>query len=409
MFGKKTPSKHSELVVVFDVGSGSVGGAIVMLTPDLKREILYTVRKEVGYSPELRGERLLADMLKALGGVSIDMASTGIFGESAQRLFKTGISEVFVFLSAPWHVSQTKLLHFKTPTPTLITEKRLRELLLAEEDDAKASAESAFSTETDLSGALLIEQKIIKAALNGYETSSPYGKTAQEVELGIFLSFSPEEVVRRISQNIEELLHPQRITFHTFSLLFFNAIREYFSAKDNFVCLDVSGELTEVSIATSGAMTETATFPLGRNFLIRRIQKALKYSTPAVAESYLRLYHEGKAEPRFRAAISTAIESAKTEWQSRLISTLQACFKEVFLPTQLFFISDDDVTPIFKDFLESAPLSDYALMPGHLSVSPVTFEHVSTHVLLAESARPDSFLALAALYAKRLFSAVNNA
>ena len=192
LFSKK---KESECLLVFDIGSGSVGGAIVLTSKAHTPTILYSFRTDIPFQEVAAGRRLSSLMLRSLSQVVAALSREGFeiagFGTKRPR-----IKKILVSLSAPWVASMTSFLSLKNKEATTITEEVFNALFL---HSANASDSPRSITPK---GSVKIEELLIKASLNGYETSAPYGKEALSAEFVIFSSFS----LPRLTESITELL-----------------------------------------------------------------------------------------------------------------------------------------------------------------------------------------------------------
>ena len=119
---------ESECLLVFDIGSGSVGGAIVISSAGHIPTILYSFRTEIPFQEAATGQRLSSLMLRSLSQVVIALSREGFesagFGAKRPR-----IKRILVSLSAPWVASMTSFLSLKNKESTPITEKVFDALL----------------------------------------------------------------------------------------------------------------------------------------------------------------------------------------------------------------------------------------------------------------------------------------
>src|SRR3989344_5481065 len=336
--------KESECLLVFDIGSGSVGGAIVISSEGRTPTILYSFRTDIPFQEEATGRRLSSLMLRSLSQVVIALSREGfeIAGFGAKR---PRIKKILVSLSAPWVASMTSFLSLKNKESTIITEKVFDALL------SRSANESDSPNRIVPRGSVKIEELLIKTSLNGYETSDPYGKEALDAEFAIFSSFSLPGVKENIVDVITHVFHVEHVRFHAFSLIAFTTLRKMYPSEESFIFVDVSGEQTEISIARNGVIIETSTFPSGKNHIIRILKKNASIP-PLGAEAFLRLYNGKSGTGKMVERIGKLLENAKEDWRSRFAKTLTTLSQEVFFPKSLFIAADDDVLPLFTRALK---------------------------------------------------------
>lgn len=276
-----SPKRESECVLVFDIGSGSVGGAIVLTSAVNAARVLYSFRSDIPFQEEARGGALLALMLRALSQVASAISHEG-FDASGFGSRRPRITEAVVSLSAPWIASKTSFLRLKNQTPVLITPEVVASLI--------EHARSGHDVEKGVpKGSVSVEQKLVKSVLNGYETAQPYDKEAHEAEFAVCESFALPGIVEKITDTITRVMHTHRISIHSFSLAAFAVLRERFPREPHFVLVDVSGEQTELSIVKNATLVESATFPFGRQRLIRTLRTAAHLPVSGI-ETFLKLY-----------------------------------------------------------------------------------------------------------------------
>src|SRR3989338_3627137 len=122
---KKT---KNECVLVFDIGSGSVGGAIVLISPGAIPNILYSFRSEMPFQEKATGARLFSLMSRSLSQVVMALSREGFeaAGFGAQR---PRIEKILVSLSAPWMVALGTFLQLRNKEPMVVTETVFATLL----------------------------------------------------------------------------------------------------------------------------------------------------------------------------------------------------------------------------------------------------------------------------------------
>ncbi|MDO8619954.1 MAG: hypothetical protein Q7R64_01230 [bacterium] len=386
--------KESDVVLVFDIGSGSVAGALVLISAEHPATILYSFRSEIPFQHEATGIRLLSLMLRSLSQVMLAITREGfeLAGMGARR---PRIREAFVSLSAPWVVSQTSFLSLRNKAPTKITTHVFAELLKHSEEDGHPERKPIPK------GGVLIERKLIKSVLNGYATATPYEKEAITAEFAVFESFSVPKVTEKIADTITELIHPGHISFHSFSLLAFATLRELYPNKEHFMLIDVSGEQTELSLIRGGVLSETVTFPFGRNHFVRALRRHAEVPVSG-ASAVLKLYRDNNGVGRLFERSKKTLDTIKGEWQEKLSKSLSNFSEETLLPRSIFLTADEDLAPILSGALQSGEVGGLTLSPSQLEVTVVGNETLAPLVAYSSSDTRDPFLGLICALASRL-------
>lgn len=380
-------------MLLFDIGSGSVGGALMLASASHTPTILYSFRSEIISHSKTTGRRLLSHMLRSLSEVVSAITTEGFavsgFGENRPR-----IQEVFVSLSAPWVISKTSFLSLHSAKPEVITQAVFKTLL------EHARTEAAHS-DPRASERVEIERKLIKTVINGYETSDPYGKEATEAQFAVFQSFSVPRITERVTDTIARMIHGGQVTFHSFSMVAFAVLRELFPQEESFLSVDVSGDQTEVAIVKKGALGEIVTFPLAKNHILRSLGTDAK--TPiAGAAALVKLQVEGGSAGPLAQRTDRILEACKQEWVEKLFGTLSDLSAEVFLPRHIFLTADSDIAPLFADAIRTRNFNGLAMPAPGFDVTVLENETLTGLVRWSPSHTPDPFISLIAAVANRL-------
>jgi len=380
--------RKRDALLIFDVGSGSVGGAIVLDGKGQPPTVLYGTRSDIHFQQELTASRLLSLCLRALSEVVLALEHEG-FDKAGFAGRRPTVAEAVVSLSAPWTVSKTSFLRVRNERPVRITETMFKALL---DDDWRRAAATVPK------GGVEIEHKLIKSVLNGYETAEPYGKEALTAEFTTVTSYSLPKVTEKITDIISHRLHTKAISFHSFSLLSFAVLRELFPANENFVFVDVSGEQTEVSVVKNNVSLETISFPFGKNYVIRALERDGKLP-PAGAESFMKLYGEGKMEGKLTDKAATIISRCEEEWLRHFFRALAQFSEEVFLPETLYLAADGHVAPLIERIVKKGDFSKFTLASAPFKTLIIDETVLGPYI---RTSFADPFISLIALAASRL-------
>lgn len=384
--------------VVFDVGSASVGGALIMAPEEnSKAKIIYDVRIPITFQKNIDYDRLMAEMLSTLKSVVVDIEQNGIrkFGD---EIGVQNIINVFCVFASPWYVSDINILKFQKDKPFTISLEFISKIIKDSDKKFKKLSEKQFG-DKEIINPRLIEKNIIQILLNGYSTNIPYGKKASHIDMTLFRSVISGEVEKKTRDVLEKTFSASDISFHTFSLASFLVVRDIFSAEKNFLLMDIGGEVTDIAIIRNDTIVKTISFPIGKNSLIRESAKLLK-TIPEEAHSLLRLYLEGKSIGRESAKMEKALLIAKEQWLSSFRKVLADFSEGLSLPKTIFLTIDTDVSKWFIEIIKNDEFSAYTL-----AGSSFTVVELSSRILKEHCQAPkknnfgcDPFLALEALF-----------
>jgi hypothetical protein len=390
MFSKRKVPEDRILVV--DVGSGSVGAALVALNTDavLGRttpRMLFSVRTEIKSETTYDFTKYLNAMVVALE-------------ESIQKVHDARFApphRVVGVLAAPWYAAQTRTIHYQKSTQFTFTHKLWYELLMRE---AKLFEESADATFGMFEGGLrLIERNNMEVKLNGYPAPSPFNKKTREVEMEVYMSMVPEYLVHTLEEVISKYF-ARPITWSTYLFTSYAVVRDLFVGETNYLLVDVGGEVTDVGLVKNGVLVESLSFPRGRNTLIRRIVEHLAVGWDE-AESLLALYHDNMLAERHKKALTTVVGRVMDEWSHTLEHALATLTHDFALPETIFITVDEDVRALYEYATHKEGYTQFTLTNRRFNVIVVDASALHEYCALEQGATRDQFLMIDAMYATR--------
>ncbi|MEK7390883.1 MAG: hypothetical protein AAB635_01965 [Patescibacteria group bacterium] len=370
-------SKEHDLVL--NIGSGSVYGAIVEFQKSAPPKILFTHESRLPLKSNVAADNLISHMLDALHSVVIGLG----------RQHKKRIRRAHVVLASPWFSSFSKVLSIKEQSPFVVTDKTIEKLAVEHIN--------SVSKDVIASSSSIIEKALSDIRLNGYETKEPYGKSAKTLDVSVYASAAPKETNKKIESKIYQVIHPGSISFHTFPFVAWNVLRSLFAPKDDFIFVNIGGELSDVFIVRRNSIRAFASFPIGRNHLTRKA--ALHFETqPELASTIVNLYTNDTAETALREKIKTLVNAFGEEWNHgflRAIKEMEAT-QDYFLPQRAFFVSTPNTSVIFCDIIGKQ-------IPN---VTPLSRENLSQFVGFDSGESPSVPIILEAIYINGHFSEI---
>ncbi|MEK7614662.1 MAG: hypothetical protein AAB428_03285 [Patescibacteria group bacterium] len=371
-------------LLIFDIGNGSVGGALVRKIIDKEGvtslKITASERVEVPLKERVNFENLLKNISKA----------TGVVAERLSQKTETrNFLMAYAVLASPWHASRTKIITLKKDKPFVFT-KKIQDEILAKEMAFFKNEISAKNSDTPHEFSA-IESNIINISLNGYNTSAPFDKEVNEASLVIYLTVSQKRVLGAIDDKIKTFFPRTDVSFHSFPLAYFVAIRDIFPQKNDFLTVDVSGEITDVSLARGGILIETHSFPLGRNFFFRRAALTTG-KTLDQAMSLHAMFTENVLSKKDKDEFAKAISEAKAEWLWSFRKAIADLSGNLYTPGEIFLTADNDISNLFTSWISEEEFSQHS---SHQKFNVISLLSGS------KNAGNDQFLDIIALFAQK--------
>ncbi len=387
--------KNNEIVLIYDIGNASVGGALAIIPKSGKPKIIYASRNSVSGAGRADSAKLISAAGKSLETVSKDIEKNGLRHLKFTPFGINTPQKAFCILSSPWHVSQTRTVLLKKDKPFTATKKLLDELILDETNNFKRSPLVKEKINSDKN--ILIESETVQIKLNGYETNVPESKQATTLQVSAFLSLSPETVIDSFSEKIRKVFNLENISFNSFPLTAFTSIKKIFEKQD-FIFVDISGETTDVSLAKNGALSEIVTFPIGKKSVIRELTDKLR-TTPEEALSLFYLYQENKLSEEGENRVSEALIASGKNWLESFRNTLIEIGEGFSLPNTIFFTSDKDAETWFGNLMRKEDYSQFTLTESSFLIKPVDAQSLTPACDTDNSVKKDPFLAIGAIFA----------
>jgi len=398
MFSLFSKQNKKETVLIFDIGSASVAGALVEISREKEPTIIYTKRLPIKFQKNLSSSRFKKEMFTALDNVSRDLLMKGLF--LAQGDGKK-ISRALCSLSSPWFVSETKTVKINQEKPFEITNSFLKDeldkeiLLLEKSDLAKYNSQKIQDSE-------IIEKIVVDIKLNGYKIENPIGKKAKSVELSFFISMSQESILDGIEELISKNFHLKEILFHSFTLVSFTAIRDMYDRVSSFLMIDITGEVTDVTLVKKQNLIKTVSFPFGTHSMLRDISDGLKIDS-GEALSAFKLFSANSLNKTKTKEIVLILEKSKKDWLQELGVALNKISGRMSLPTTVFFTADDDFSSWYGEIIKLEDYAQHSISEGAFIVSFMSSSNLSSYVTFKEKVKKDVFLGLESLYIDKLF------
>jgi len=337
-------SKKEKVVAIFDVGSGSVGGALTRIPTDKTKvpTILKSFRTEVAYHEELDFDIFLKDMLKALSS-------------TAEKLYQSKIcapDEILCVLASPWYLSETRTIKMTKDKPFVFTSKLADDMLDRELASIRNLYKEKYSNTK--SEPEIIEQQVMGVSLNGYLVDQPLGMHSRSAEMNMAISMSPKSALDAIREILSQTFHHIPITFSSFVLSSYIAVRDRYVVPDSYLLLDIGGEITDVAIITKGVLKASISFPFGRQTFFKYMCTKLDIELRD-AEELFKLYSANTLSESKREKVEPLFKSIENSWGEEFRRAISSLPHTLTLPSTIFLTANLDIRDWFVDVIRNEP------------------------------------------------------
>lgn len=333
--------QDESLILLVDVGSASVGAALVRFEAGKPPHIISTVREDIPFQEALSSARFLSGMLHALERTLKNL--------QAQNKGHGAPMHTFCTFSSPWFMLKNRNLRIVRTEPFQVTEKNLNAFL--DEDILRLKDE--LKETLPLADIEIIEKKIIEMKLNGYEIKNPYGQTTHQMEILATVSLSSKRVIEGVERMVSRYFHAPSVHFGSFPVAAFSAIRDIFPEERSFLFLDITGEATDVSFVANDLFMGTTSFSRGKNFFVREVSTG-EHTLHAEAVTLLGMFLRDELEGKKRDHVGGVIAKSNEEWVTHFVRSLASFANIGTLPRKVFFTADADVAGFFTGLINAA-------------------------------------------------------
>lgn len=386
-----SPAPKEELAAVFHIGSSSVCGALFLMRKSGIPKIIFSVKEPISPLGELDAANLLSLSTKALDVVAGEIAASGLGAPK----------KIFCVLSSPWYVSENRIIRLEKNTPFVFNAKLADSLIEKEIKFFTDEHEERFAE----SGARVrpIELKNIQTILNGYEARDPCNQKAKELEMTLFISMGEEAVLSGIEDIAQKHFHQKEIKFSSFLMAVFTVVRDMYVHQEDFLLVDIGGEVTDISMVKRNLLRASASYPLGSNFLIRNLASSL-HTDFKEAKSLFSLYKDGHAEAKAMERVEPTINKLKTEWLKKFQDSLSNLSSDISIPAAIFLTVDKDFANFFAEVIKTEQFNQYTLTESKFQVIFLNTEALHGVAAFEDEVIRDTFLIIDTLYINRFLN-----
>ena len=379
MFGHKKTS-DPRLIVVYTIGSTRVTASILEIQLDAIT-CVYTTQSPLDHQEQLDLERLTHSMLSALKKVSVQIQKEGL-QKVRTVLGYDGVFDSFICIyTAPWFVSQTRMVTLKRKKAFVVTSKLTSKLLNDEITTFKKNLLEENSPYKHLVGADVVDAYSIRTKVNDYKTKKPFGKQANSLTLSVYVSLMSSEMLRQTHELLKNTFHTDAIQCYSSTLVTYLATESLFKGYNSYLILEVNGEITDVSIVKDGVLLETASYPAGTNNLIRFVSQKTKLTKDDIL-SRLKLMTLAQTDRSTKKTeeVESMVYEAVSEWMQGLHRALERVSKGSPVPQVAFLLIDPVWEVLYQTALKDHSTELFTFSNHPFTVITINPEFVSQHV-----------------------------
>lgn len=369
---------------VIDVGSGSVGIAIVVSDAQSGTlEIVWSHREYMLIKDVRDDHGLLKDINTTLVNTLLELGSNGLKSLHAfdQSL---SIETLEVALSAPWSYTVTKKIQYENEEEFEVTKTLLEDLI---ESARKQTVESSVDGKSmeDL-GLSIIAKHMLSIELNGYYVQDPYDKKVTALSIYELHALAEVKILATLKEMQEKLLPKAQMHVHSFMTIFYQVMRSLYPNTSESCLIDITNEATEIGIVRDDILRHTAHAQVGLYNLAREIAVACNIPKE---EAYNLLKDGAVLVSSYSKEQQHAMNTVFEAYESAIATLLKDTGDALSIPRTIFLHTSQNTESFFKDRLKAA---------AQKAITEVPSIHMFTSELLGKKTMTDTALALSAHY-----------
>ena len=345
MFGLDRKGSKALYGAIFDIGSESVGVAIVESDAKAKYpNILFSHRVHM----RLTKKKLdMADririMKETLFSASLIISRDGLEALALHNKHAK-VTKMLVSCSAPWSYTISRNVAYEGETELKVSRDLINDLIGSAETEIEKQLK-AGDTPTDLTYEV-VERATIDVRINDYPVMKPIGLRGKEISLAHVTGLIPREVIRALTEVEEKVFPETTIRAHTFMLVLYCVLREMYTAHNSMTIIHVTGDTTEFGVVEGDTLVESISAPAGLESVIRSMMQNDK-ETAQEMYTLLKLYHDGNLTDEVASRVKNALDA----YIDTVRDALNAKASSRRFPKVAFIIAPSPFTPLFTTLL----------------------------------------------------------
>lgn len=353
IFSFGTKKKKYKTIAIFDVGSGSVGGAIAQIPENVEEVpvILKSIRHEIKNRKNDSFKSFLKETI-----ITLHHTANALYNKKIGK-----IDEIVCVLTSPWSSSETKKISISNSKSFVFTKKMADELIKKE----TANIVLAYENKEDNNGnkESLVEKIITEVFLDDKLTQNPIGKRCKFLDLNMTYSISPQIFLDHAHIVLSHIFHATPVSFSSFAFMSHLMIRENYVGTESHLLLDIGGEVTDLSVINRGVFQSKISFPFGKKTIIKHLGLKLNIDRRD-AEELFKLYYKDNLSLEHKSKLAPIFNSIERFWSEELRHCLTNIPKKYALPDIVFLTIDNDMKNWFfevfrkEEFSQNITLKD---------------------------------------------------
>ena len=372
--------RHGKLVAVFDIGSGSVGGAIVELRGE-KPVLIHSSLRSLIPHEERSNEQLAAAISQRTKEVAKKLLEIHTKSKATGK-----INESLVVMHVPWIRSLTHTLEAALKKESEIVEDMIVQLSRkVQKSDPRKTIEDPF------------EKSIIRVELNGYPTSSPVGKKAKHISIVVLETEMLGNMKKKITDSLGGFFPGVQPTFRSSTLIDSALMRRRSPQTAHFTIVDVTSEATSLTVVLDGVVVDQKNIPIGYRSVVRAVSKE-KNSLEDDVQSRIRMLTKDACSTDDCRLLQDSLDAAGAQFIENFGNAFAEIGKIKRLPNTLMVRCHPDLAGWFTQFFARLDFAQFTETTEPFSVGEISSGATAEYIVFAPGNHPDAGIATSSAF-----------
>jgi hypothetical protein len=380
----KSEEQNERCGVVVDIGSGSVGIALVLSREDTNElQVIWSHREYMLIKDVSDQFALLKDINTTLINAFLELGSSGIAALHTYN-HKLVIKYMQIALCAPWAFTVTKSIQFEDEHPFEVTQDMLDELLETAKKESRQ--EEVHGELIEKLGVRIIAEMTVHVELNGYFVQNPLGHTCRSIKLSHITALGQEKLLLTLKELHNKIVPKAEVHQYSFMYIFYQVLRHLHPNTTEVCLLTITNETTEIGLVRDDLLSYSTFAPYGLYTLAREISAACDIPKE---EAYGLLKNNSNMSSLYGGKNKEKIEAVFTAYEAQIAQLFSNTGDALTIPRTIFLHTSQNTESFFSKRIKNA--AQQATGGTHTI-------HLFTSELLGDKTMTDTALALSVYF-----------
>lgn len=366
-----------ECGVVIDIGSGSVGVAIIISNKETGAlQAVWSHREYMLIKEYTDSQQLLREISTTLINALLELGGTGM-KELSSLDEKHKISRIQVTFSAPWAHTATKTVQYEKNEPFVVQESFINDLVKATKN---AETDTENTEKLNELGLQIIGENVVQMTLNEYVVQNPVNKKATTASLSVITSAVQEKILQTVQESCSKIFSGVPIEYFSFINVFYQVLRHLKPATSEVCIVDITNEATEIGIIRDDVLRHITFVSSGLYGLARSIAK--KCNIPNEEAYALLKNKKDDALEMYSVKVQEQIAAVFEEYEGQIVKLFSDTGDQLTIPKTIFVHTSLQTEEFFNKRLKSAAKK----ATGHEHVVNLVTKELFTDIEVEDSA-----------------------